>query len=89
MPTHDTTKLGLAFAVYTLPAVSLAVAVRGKIHDAQVNPKHTVNYLLVWLRHIAHGQQVERAPVVEQIALTLAPSQQCTLMLACDYYETL
>src|SRR5262245_50962549 len=36
-----------ALALDTPPAVSLAIAICGKIGDAQVNPKHAVNRLLV------------------------------------------
>lgn len=71
-----------ALAFNTLPAVAFAVAIRGKVCDTQVNPKHAVNRLFVRFRHITHGQQIERTTMVDQIALTLTRLQQRALMLA-------
>src|SRR5258706_842484 len=63
------------------PAVLFAIAVGRRIDDAQVYPKHAVNRLLIRFRQVAHGQQIERATVVDQIALTFARRQQVTLAL--------
>src|SRR6266542_3093184 len=78
-----------ALAVYRLSAVAFALTIRGKVDDAQVNPKHTVNCLLVRLRHVTDCQQIERATVVGQIAFTLARLQQRALMLACAVGDVL
>ncbi len=64
-----------------LTAVPFAIAVSREVVDAQINPKHAVNRWLIWFRHVAHGQQVERAPMIHQIAFTFSRRQQCTLML--------
>ncbi len=71
-----------SFAFNRSPAVPFAVAIRGKVRDAQVYPKHAVDLLLVRLRHVAHGQQVEHSLVVHQVAFAFAVRQQRALMVA-------
>ena len=71
-----------ALAFDTLAAVVFAITINRQVGDTQINPKHAINDLLIWLSHLAYGQQVERAPIIHQITFTFARRQQCALMLA-------
>ena len=60
-----------ALAFDTLAAVVFAITINRQVGDTQINPKHAINDLLIWLSHLAYGQQVERAPIIYQITFTL------------------
>lgn len=72
----------LPLAISLLACVRLTVAVGCQIDDAQVYPEHPFHLLLIRLRHIADGQQVERTLMVDQVTLAFSEQQELLLMLA-------
>ncbi len=75
-------RVPLPLALYVLAGIGFTVTIGRKVDDAQVYPKHVVNFLLGRFGNIAGRKHVPRAFAVDQIALAVLVRKEGALPFA-------
>ncbi|GIV97863.1 MAG: hypothetical protein KatS3mg057_2520 [Herpetosiphonaceae bacterium] len=79
-----TALIPLSHAFYLCAAVLFAIAIRGKVHNPQIDPQHRVTIIRRWFVNGARYKEVELTVAKHQIAFALSGQQHLALPFATD-----